>query len=74
MHQSSRRSLFTFLGLLAVLICTPPQMSAYEPPNTVALQELVDNLKAELGLDVAVSAEIVATNPLLVSVQSVDGA
>jgi hypothetical protein len=73
MDQSSRRSLFAFIGLLAVLICAPPQMSAYGPPSAVALQELVDKLKAELGVDVAVSAEIVATNRLLVSVEPVDG-
>ena len=75
MHQSSRRSLFSFLFvLLAVLICAPPQMSAHEPPNTVALQELVNGVKAELGVEVAVSAEIVTTNSLLVSVEPVDGA
>jgi hypothetical protein len=49
-------------------------MSAYEPPNTVALQGLIDDLKTELGVDVAVSAELVTTNSLLVSVEPVDGA
>jgi hypothetical protein len=74
MHQSSRRLLSALACVLAVLICAPPQMSAYEPPSTVALQELIDDLKTELGVDVAVSAELVTTNSLLVSVEPVDGA
>ena len=39
-----------------------------------ALQELVNGLKTQLGIDVIVSTAIVPTNPLLVSVQPVDGA
>jgi hypothetical protein len=48
-------------------------MGASEPPNTVALQELVDGLKTELGIDSVVSAALVPTNPLLASVQPVVG-
>jgi hypothetical protein len=47
-------------------------MDAGEPPSTPAIQELVDGLKAQLGIDGVVSAEIVPTNTLLVSVQRVE--
>ena len=48
-------------------------MDASEPPSTVALQELVNGLKTQLGIDAVVSAAIVPTNSLLVSVEPVDG-
>ena len=48
-------------------------MDASEPPSTVALQELVDGLKTQLGINAVVSAAIVPSNSLLVSVQPVDG-
>ena len=73
MYQSSRRPLFTLVGLVVMLICLATRMDAGEPPNTVALQELVDGLRTELGLDAGVSASIVTTNSLLVSVEPIDG-
>ena len=72
MHQSQRQ-LFRLLCLPAIVIGLAVQMDASEPPSTVALQDLVNGLKTELGIDAAVSAAIVTTNTLLVSVQPVDG-
>jgi Zn-dependent protease with chaperone function len=71
--SSSRRQLFVFVCLPAILIALAAQVDAIEPPSTVSLQELVDGLKAELGIDATVSTAIVPTNSLLVSVQRVDG-
>ena len=73
MYQSSRRPLFTLVGLATMLICLAVRTEASEPPNTVALQELVDSLRTELGVDVVVSASIVTTNSLLVSVEPIEG-
>lgn len=74
MHQSSYRNLFALLCLPpAMLIVLAARMDAREPRSAVALQELVNGLKTQLGIDVVVSAAIVTTNPLLVSVQPVDG-
>jgi hypothetical protein len=72
MHESQRQ-LFALVCLPAIVIGLAVQMDASEPPSTVALQELVNGLKTELGIDAAVSAAIVTTNSLLVSVQRVDG-
>ena len=72
MRQSSRRQLFALLCLPAIVITLTARMGASEPPSTVVLQELVNDLKAELGIDAVVSAEIVTTNTLLVSVQRVE--
>lgn len=73
MHQSSHRN-FLALACLAVIIIGPAaRMDASEPPTTVALQELVDGLKTQLGINAVVSAAIVTSNSLLVSVQPVDG-
>ena len=72
MHQSQRQ-LFALVCLPVIVIGLAVQMDASEPPSTVALQELVNGLKTELGIDAAVSAEIVTTNSLLVSVQPFDG-
>jgi hypothetical protein len=69
----SQRQLFGLICLPAIVIGVAVQMDASEPPGTVALQELVNGLKTELGIDAAVSAAIVTTNSLLVSVQPVDG-
>jgi hypothetical protein len=68
-----RRQLLTLLCLPALLIAFTAQMDAGEPASTPALQELVNGLKTELGIDAVVSAEIVTTNTLLVSVQRVAG-
>ena len=73
MHQSSHRQFVALLCLPAMLISLGIGMNAHEPPNTVALQDLVNDLKTELGIDAVVSAAIVPTNTLLVSVEPVDG-
>jgi hypothetical protein len=73
MHQSSLRSLFALVCLPAILISLASPIDASEPPTTVALQELVNGLKTELGIDAVVSTSIVTTNSLLVSVQPVAG-
>jgi Zn-dependent protease with chaperone function len=73
MHQSSHRNLLTLLSVPAILIGLAVQMDAREPGSLNALQELVNSLKAQLGIDAIVSAAIVPTNPLLVSVRPVDG-
>ena len=73
MHQSSHRHLLTLVCLPVMLIGLASRMDASEPPSTVALQELVDGLKTQLGIDAVVSAAIVPTNSLLVSVEPVDG-
>lgn len=72
MNRSSHRQLFTLACLPAILICLAVRLDANEPPSTVALQELVNGLKTQLGIDAVVSADIVTTNTLLVSVQRVD--
>ena len=74
MHQSSHRSLFTLSCLPVIFIGLAAQMDASEPRSAVELQELVNGLKTQLGIDAGVSAAIVTTNTLLVSVQPVDGA
>ncbi len=73
MHQSSHRNLFTLLCLATMLNGLAVAMDARERRSPQALQELVNGLKAQLGIDVIVSTAIVPTNPLLVSVQPVDG-
>ena len=73
MHQASGRILFTLLCVPTLLMGLTAPMDAGEPRSAGALQELVNNLKAQLGIDAIVSAAIVPTNPLLVSVQPVDG-
>ncbi len=55
-----------------MLIGLAARIDAGEPPRTVALQELVNGLKTQLGIGAVISAEIVKTNALLVSVQPVD--
>ena len=75
MHQPSRRNLFILVCALCVpmmLIGSPVGTEARVPRSADALQELVDSLKAQLGIHAIVSAAIVPTNPLLVSVQPVD--
>ena len=73
MQQSSYRSLFVLLCFPAILIGLAARMDAREPRTAVALQGLVNALRTQLGIETVVSAEIVATNALLVSVQPVDG-
>ena len=72
MVESSRRHLFMLLCLPVILIGLAAPTDAGELRNTLAIQELVNGLKAQLGIDAVVSAEIVTTNTLLVSVQRVD--
>ena len=71
MRQTSHRQLLTLLCLPAMLISLSAGLDAGERSSTVALQELVNGLKAQLGIAAAVSAEIVPANTLLVSVQRV---
>jgi len=73
MHQSSHRILFTLLCLPAILIGLAARVDAGERRTSVALQELVNGLKTQLGIESVVSAAVVTTNTLLVSVQPVDG-
>ena len=72
MHQSPHRHLVTLLCVHAILIGLAARMDASEARSVVALQELVNDLKFQLGIDAVVSAAIVPTNTLLVSVQRVD--
>jgi hypothetical protein len=74
MHQSSHRLLFTSLCLPVVLISLAAPTDAGESRSEAALQDLVNGLKTQLGIDAAVTAAVVKTNTLLVSVQPVDGA
>ena len=73
MHQSSHRNLLTLLCVPTMLIGFAASMDAREPMSSIALQDLVNGLKAQLGIDATVSAAIVPANPLRVSVQRVDG-
>jgi hypothetical protein len=72
MHQSSHRSFLALACLPVIVIGLAVQAEASERTSTVALQEVVDGLKAQLGISAAVSVAIVPTNSLLVSVQPVD--
>lgn len=73
MHHSHRNWL-TFLCVPALFFGFAAGLSAREPRSVDALQAMVDTLRTQLGIDAAVSAAIVPTNRLLVSVQPVDGA
>jgi hypothetical protein len=73
MHPSSHRNLFTILCVPTLLIGLSVGMDARERRTPQALQELVNGLKVQLGIEAAVSAVIVPTNPLLVTVQRVGG-
>jgi hypothetical protein len=74
MHLSSHRHQFTLLCLCVLFIGLGARTDGGEPRSAVRLQELVNRLKTQLGIDAAVSVVIVTTNTLLVSVQPVDGA
>jgi hypothetical protein len=74
MHHASPRSLFAVTGALALLVSFAMRLDAREPRTAHALQDLVNSVKGQLGIDAAVVAAIVPSNPLLVSVQVVDGA
>ena len=73
MHQSLHRHFFALACLSIIVIGVAVPVDASKPPSTVALQELVDGLKTQLGIDAVVSAAVVVRNSLLVSVQRVDG-
>ena len=73
MSQASRRNLFTLVSVPTLLIGLSVGTNAREPLDLNALRELVDSLRAQLGIHAMVSAAIVPTNPLLVSVQPVNG-
>lgn len=74
MHQSSRPYFLALVCLPVIVIGLAARMDASAPPSTVALQELVDDLKTQFDIDAVVSAAIVTNNSLLVSVYPVDGA
>jgi hypothetical protein len=73
MLHASRRSLLTWVSVPTLLIGLSAATSAGEPLNVNALQEMVDGLKVQLGIQAIVSTAIVLANPLLVSVQLVAG-
>jgi hypothetical protein len=73
MHQSSHRCFLAFVCLPVIVFGIAARMEASEKVSRVALQELVDGLKIEFGIDAVVSAAIVTNNSLLVSVQPVEG-
>ena len=73
MHQAARHNLIHLLCLPTIVIGVAVTPEAREPRSAPALQAVVDTLKARLGIEAAVSAVIVPTNTLLVSVQPVDG-
>lgn len=73
MHQSSQRHFLALACLPVIVIGLTVRMDADEPPGTVVLQELVDGLKTQLGISSVVSAAMVTSNGLLVSVRPVDG-
>jgi hypothetical protein len=56
-----------------MLVVLAAGTDARGPRSVDALQEMVDSLKTQLGIHAIVSATIVPTNPLLVSVQPVQG-
>lgn len=70
----ARRTPSTLLCVSTLLFGLAVGLHAEEPRSVHALQELVDNLKGQLGINAAVSAAIVPANPLLVSVQPLNGA
>jgi Peptidase family M48 len=72
MVESLRRYVFALLCLPVILISLTAPMDAGELRSTLAIQELVNGLKVQLGIDGVVTAEIVPANTLLVSVQRVD--
>jgi hypothetical protein len=72
MYQASHRHLFTLICASAMLVGAAAGVDARDARSARALQELVNSLKAELGIDVAITTAVVPTNPLLVSVQPVD--
>lgn len=74
MYQSSYRYFLALVCFPVIVIGLAARIDASEPPSTVALQELVDGLKTQFGIDAVVSAAIVTNNTLLVSVSPVDGA
>jgi hypothetical protein len=52
----------------------PSSLDAREPRSAASIQELVNRVRARLGIEANVATAIVPTNPLLVSVQPVDSA
>jgi hypothetical protein len=73
MHYRRRTlSLSLSISFVIFTLAAGPQ-AAQEPRGVAALQELVDGLKGQLGISVIVSAAIVPSNPLLVSVQPING-
>ena len=73
MHVSTHRSFpVLLLCVPAILMNLTAQPEAREPRAPQQLQDLVDNLKRQMGIDAPVTTELVETNPLLVSVKPVE--
>ena len=70
-HHSFRRHVAAF-ACLSVVLGLAAHLHARESPDTVALDDLVAGLKADLGINAVVFTAIVSGNSLLVSVQPVD--
>jgi hypothetical protein len=74
MHTTPHRAIpVLLLCLPAILIGLTAQPEARERRKVERLQDLVEGLKGQMGVDAVVAAEIVPTNPLLVSVKPVEG-
>jgi hypothetical protein len=71
--HSSPSKLFLLITLPLMLISLASVVDARAPRGVDALQELVNRLSAELGIRASVTAVIVPANPLLVSVQPLEG-
>jgi hypothetical protein len=76
MHPATNRFLLTFVfGVPAVMMgLAASPVDDRDPRSVRALQDMVDVVKAQLGIEAAVTAAVVPDNPLLVSVQPVNAA
>jgi hypothetical protein len=74
-RNARRRYLLTLIIAFALPVALNARsMDKTEPRTLRALQEFVDSLKAQLGIDAVITAAVVPTNPLLVSVKRVENA
>jgi hypothetical protein len=74
MHHLACRPLLSMVCIASMTMALVEHVAAREPLNLVPIQELVNDLKTQLGIHAAVTAALVPVNPLLVSVQPVDRA
>jgi hypothetical protein len=73
LKAASRRT-YLVAVFAAILGTSAASAGDREPPAQRDLQRLVDALKVQLAIEASVTTTIVATNPLLVSVQPIEGA